>query len=597
MPTLTKPTEIDLQLNQNDPLYLGTKYDASCLERSGATTLERVSGTQIAVNDWLIEPDGTAVTRTVTQQFLSLPGYSIDSGGNIPSFTAWSRAFLDHQNSAYATLMSMGPPMDDSSPGTQFSIFNIQVNADTLNIVGAANFGGGPSVTPLLPATALGSLGATNLTADVFVWYDAVTKRMQCELNGTVFTATEPLGGLYRQSKPVLFQGLAAGGTTYTYLYTDNSHFWGGRILTSGERAAWRANRYRLLVQPPVGPAPLIGTAQVLATSTSSATLDVGSAINGNTPINYQWFASLDPAFAATDATLVGGATTQTYEYALPTADPYYALCRATDAAGRISYSNKVGFQRLAANGSLTITQSDFVAAMRTLIPEFRLADDASLAGPKAQLGRIEAKVSGLPVITAGPGDKMGLTEATASDLAARVRLEMDTDSTSLVDIYAGLQDILAGGVGSGGSGGGATVTEVTSIIDNRINAGVPVTSLPNPAPSGYGANVTIDYAAIAAAAAGAILATPQNKVATTSAGDVTVGGYATGKDPAAMLKADADFALVLADVEGAFAFTAPASYPGTGTLYLRDKANAVTLATITLGFDADRNVISRSVA
>ena len=86
-------------------------------------------------------------------------------------------------------------------------------------------------------------------------------------------------------------------------------------------------------------------------------------------------------------------------------------------------------------------------------------------------------------------------------------------------------------------------------------------------------------------------------QVSASVSGNVTVGGYATGQDPVTLLKADADFKALIADTNGQFTFAVPSSYPGNGTLVLKDKAGVNTLATITLGFDANRNVISRTVA
>lgn len=57
-----------------------------------------------------------------------------------------------------------------------------------------------------------------------------------------------------------------------------------------------------------------------------------------------------------------------------------------------------------------------------------------------------------------------------------------------------------------------------------------------------------------------------------------------------------ADWAKLLANVEGAFTFTPPVSYPGTGALLLKNKAGNTTLLTITLTFDANRVITGRSV-
>lgn len=79
--------------------------------------------------------------------------------------------------------------------------------------------------------------------------------------------------------------------------------------------------------------------------------------------------------------------------------------------------------------------------------------------------------------------------------------------------------------------------------------------------------------------------------------GSVTVAGYAAGKDPAAMLKADSDFAALLADANGVFDLTLPSSYPGNGTLVLKDKAGTTTLLTLTLQYDANQTLIHRVAA
>lgn len=63
-----------------------------------------------------------------------------------------------------------------------------------------------------------------------------------------------------------------------------------------------------------------------------------------------------------------------------------------------------------------------------------------------------------------------------------------------------------------------------------------------------------------------------------------------------AAFQATTDWMKMVGNVDGAFAFTAPSVYPGTGVLVLKNKANTVTLATITLTFDANQIIIARSV-
>jgi hypothetical protein len=64
-----------------------------------------------------------------------------------------------------------------------------------------------------------------------------------------------------------------------------------------------------------------------------------------------------------------------------------------------------------------------------------------------------------------------------------------------------------------------------------------------------------------------------------------------------AALQASTDWKRLMAQAEGCFSFTPPTSYPGTGTLVLRDKTNTVTLITVTLTFDANKVIIAKTTA
>lgn len=85
----------------------------------------------------------------------------------------------------------------------------------------------------------------------------------------------------------------------------------------------------------------------------------------------------------------------------------------------------------------------------------------------------------------------------------------------------------------------------------------------------------------------------------------VTVGsnsdktGYAltTGERTAilAAFQADVEWQTLLANANGDWVLTPPVAFPGTGTLVLKDKAGAVTLATFTLTFNADKVVTERA--
>lgn len=60
-------------------------------------------------------------------------------------------------------------------------------------------------------------------------------------------------------------------------------------------------------------------------------------------------------------------------------------------------------------------------------------------------------------------------------------------------------------------------------------------------------------------------------------------------------LKADTDWKTILANANGCYTYTPPASLPGNGTLVLKDKANVTTLATLTLTFDVNGNPTIRT--
>lgn len=75
----------------------------------------------------------------------------------------------------------------------------------------------------------------------------------------------------------------------------------------------------------------------------------------------------------------------------------------------------------------------------------------------------------------------------------------------------------------------------------------------------------------------------------------VIVSGYSSGQDPVTLIKADSDFSQLIANTNGHFIFTPPDTYPGTGTLVLKDKTGEDTLLTLILGFDASKTVISRT--
>lgn len=76
-----------------------------------------------------------------------------------------------------------------------------------------------------------------------------------------------------------------------------------------------------------------------------------------------------------------------------------------------------------------------------------------------------------------------------------------------------------------------------------------------------------------------------------------SVAAYASGQDPVTKLYADAGFTALIANTNGAYVFTPPSAFPGTGTLVLKDKTNTTTLLTITLNFDTNKNVTARTVA
>lgn len=64
-----------------------------------------------------------------------------------------------------------------------------------------------------------------------------------------------------------------------------------------------------------------------------------------------------------------------------------------------------------------------------------------------------------------------------------------------------------------------------------------------------------------------------------------------------AAFEAATSYRTLLANVNGAFVFTPPASYPGTGTLVLKNQANNTTLCTITLTFNSAGVITTRTTA
>lgn len=57
----------------------------------------------------------------------------------------------------------------------------------------------------------------------------------------------------------------------------------------------------------------------------------------------------------------------------------------------------------------------------------------------------------------------------------------------------------------------------------------------------------------------------------------------------------DSQWQVILANANGAYTFTPPSGFPGTGTLILKDKANVTTLATLSLQFDSSGNPVIRT--
>lgn len=126
----------------------------------------------------------------------------------------------------------------------------------------------------------------------------------------------------------------------------------------------------------------------------------------------------------------------------------------------------------------------------------------------------------------------------------------------------------------------------------------------PNASPSVYAAidSSLIDIALpnVAAGAAGGLpLGDASGHVTLVAAQATQLTAAAAAPSAATVLaafKADADFAVLLGESRGQFTFSPPISYPGNGTLLLKDYTNTVTLATITLAFDANKIITGRAV-
>ena len=64
-----------------------------------------------------------------------------------------------------------------------------------------------------------------------------------------------------------------------------------------------------------------------------------------------------------------------------------------------------------------------------------------------------------------------------------------------------------------------------------------------------------------------------------------------------AALQADSDYQALLANANGDYTITYPDSFPGTGTLVLKNRAGTQTLATLTLSFDEKKRITARASA
>ena len=216
------------------------------------------------------------------------------------------------------------------------------------------------------------------------------------------------------------------------------------------------------------------------------------------------------------------------------------------------------------------------------------------------------AFIASVPAVAGAVGSISNVTLPATVPSLAQIQAGLPTDTTITANVQSALttqgltstraakMDNMDAAITSRSTFAGGAVASVTGNVGGSVasvtgNVGGSVTGAVGSVTGDVGGKV-LGGGASAFVANGA-------QVSASVSGNVTVGGYATGQDPVTLLKADADFKALIADTNGQFAFTVPRVFPGNGTLTLKDKAGANTLATITLGFDANRNVISRTVA
>jgi len=217
-------------------------------------------------------------------------------------------------------------------------------------------------------------------------------------------------------------------------------------------------------------------------------------------------------------------------------------------------------------------------------------------------VGAVGSVTAGVTVATNSDKTGYALTAAyDAAKTAAAAGAQMDLinapNATALTAIGASVWATTTRTLSGFGTLAADVATAVWGAVTRTLTAfsdSSGVTTLLTRLGAPVGADISHDIAAVGASASSA--ASSASTAATNAAAATTAANAA----PAATLtafQASADWKLFLADVDGAYAYTPPVAFPGTGTLVLKDKTNTTTLATITLGFDSGQNIISRSVA
>lgn len=193
--------------------------------------------------------------------------------------------------------------------------------------------------------------------------------------------------------------------------------------------------------------------------------------------------------------------------------------------------------------------------------------------------------------------DWVQLTVKAGTSFAFVERIPLTSNSIQTGDAYARI-------------GTPVTTTLVADVaaFQTNVNSGVllSATGLLNVSGAVHNANAASFNTAGTMGAILNALASSADPLAKSVPGSYAVGtaGYVIGNSSTAAatatlaaFQASTDWKRMMAQAEGCFTFSPPTSYPGTGTLVLRDKTNTTTLVTITLTFDANKVIIARTTA